>query len=141
MKTIKSMPETLETGICEKHGEYTFGYCKSLTGKIWVHDNCGKCAKDAEEEKEKEEAKQEAIRVAKAREARRIEAGISKRNLNKTFDDYVCTSEGQSKAKADCIRYFANLSDKSMLMVGGVGTGKTLLASIGVDSIIDKKRL
>ena len=140
MKTVKYIPETPETAICEKHGEYTFGYCEIMEGKVWVHDNCGKCAEEAEEKRLIEEAEQEAIKTAKASEARRIDAGISKRNLHKTFDDYICTNEGQAKAKADCTRYFGNLSDRSMLMVGGVGTGKTLLASAGIDSIIDKKR-
>ena len=71
----------------------------------------------------------------------RTNAGISKRNLYKTFDDYICTNEGQSKAKNDCERFVKEFpSEKSMIMVGGVGTGKTLLASAMLDSLVDNNR-
>ena len=71
----------------------------------------------------------------------RVNAGISKRNLYKTFDDYVCENEGQQKAKADCVKYVENFpSDKSMIMVGGVGTGKTLLASAMLDALVDNHK-
>lgn len=142
MKFLTVMPETPEIGNCEKHGEFEFLYSKGLGSKIWVRDCCGECVAEnnAREKLEKETKEREATIEfeRKLKESKRVDAGISKRNMYKTFDDYICSNEGQAKAKADCMRYFENFpTDKSMLMVGGVGTGKTLLASVGIESIID----
>jgi len=145
MKFLTEMPDTPETDNCEKHGDYEYLYSKTLTGKIWVRDCCGECIKETNaKEKLERETKEAADSIEKERklkESKRVSAGISKRNMYKTFDDYICSNEGQTKAKADCIRYFENFpSDKSMIMVGGVGTGKTLLASVGIESIIENYR-
>lgn len=145
MKFLNVMPETPETANCEKHGDYVFLYSKTLTGKVWVRDSCGECIKEASaKEKLDKESKDIADAIEstrKAKESRRVGAGISKRNMYKTFDNYICSNEGETKAKADCVRYFENFpSDRSMIMVGGVGTGKTLLASAGIESIIDNYR-
>ena len=69
----------------------------------------------------------------------RVTAGISKRNIYKTFDDYICSTEGQHKAKNDVIKFKESFPcDKSLLFIGGVGTGKTLLVSALLDSLVDK---
>lgn len=145
MKTIYELPEKPEVINCDKHGDYEVKYTAPFGSnkKIWVNDACNQCVieKDAKDKMEAENK-----RVAddieykrRHRESRRTNAGISKRNLYKTFDDYICTNEGQSKAKNDCMRYVENFpSDKSMIMVGGVGTGKTLLASAMLESLVDK---
>ena len=145
MKTITKMPEAKEVGNCEKHGEYEFGYIPTFKNKIWVKDYCGACVTEKQDKDKLEKEKQDAItdieNKKRLKESKRVNAGISKRNLYKTFDDYKCTNEGQTKAKADCMRYFKNFpSDQSMIMVGGVGTGKTLLASAGIESIVDNNR-
>ena len=145
MKTIDHMPEVPEVKNCPKHGDYDVKYTKTLRDKYWVFDHCMTCVSEADAEaklkQEKEDAARNIENERKHRENARVNAGISKRNLYKTFDDYICTNEGQTKAKNDCVRYFENFpSDKSMIMVGGVGTGKTLLASAGLDSLVDKYR-
>lgn len=143
MKTIDAMPETPEILHCEKHGDYEVKYTRSITKKIWVNDSCSKCIVEADEKQKKEE-KETAEKLAidnekRRRENARVRAGISKRNLYKTFTDYNCTHEGQEKAKSDCVRYVESFpTDKSLIMVGGVGTGKTLLASAILDSLVDK---
>jgi DNA replication protein DnaC len=142
---ITEMPSTPETGNCEKHGQFDFLYTQRFGGKIWVRDCCGICATEIEAKRkldeENEKVARDKEREEKHQESLRVNAGISKRNSYKTFDDYKCTNEGQTKAKADCERYFKNFpSDQSMIMVGGVGTGKTLLASIGIESIINNYR-
>lgn len=144
MKTISIMPNILETGNCEKHGVYDYRYMP-FNNKFMVSEYCAKCAdEDSAERKlrdEKESAEREAKRKKEWRERVRINAGISKRNLYKTFDDYICTNEGQVKAKSDCVRFTKEFpSEKSMIMVGGVGTGKTLLASAILDSLVDNNR-
>ena len=143
MITIDQIPETPEIKTCEKHGDYKVKYTKTFKDKVWVFDHCMACtaennAKD-KLDKEKEDANRTIENERKRRENTRVNAGISKRNLYKTFDDYICTNEGQTKAKSDCERYAENFpTDKSMIMVGGVGTGKTLLASAILDSLVDK---
>lgn len=145
MKTAEQIPETPEIKNCTKHGDYEVKYTKITKDKYWVFDHCMTCVSEKEVENKLRQQKEEAARdienERKRRENARVNAGISKRNLYKTFDDYICTNEGQTKAKNDCVRYFDNFpSDRSMIMVGGVGTGKTLLASAGLDSIVDKYR-
>ena len=130
-----------ENCTCEKHGDYT-GKFYTITGKVNHGGNCQKCmAESAEKEKLDKESRDTANAIESERrikESKRANAGISKRNMYKTFDDYICSNEGQTKAKNDCVRYFKEFpSDKSMIMVGGVGTGKTLLASAGLESIVD----
>jgi len=143
MITIDKIPETPEVKSCDKHGNYDVKYTKTITGKVWVFDHCMACVAENDAKQKLQEEKDYAARTIenekKRREMARVNAGVSKRNLYKTFDDYICTNEGQTKAKSDCMRYFENFpNDKSMLMVGGVGTGKTLLASAGIESIVDK---
>ena len=145
MKTITVMPKEPERSICDKHGEFEFLYTTMFNKKIWVRDSCGECISENESKRLKEENEKKLAdsieRGKRIKEALRVNAGISKRNLYKTFDDYHCENQGQTKAKADCVRYFKNFpSDQSMIMVGGVGTGKTLLACAGIESIIDNNR-
>lgn len=145
MKTIDKIPETPEIKNCKKHGDYEVKYSQIGRGKCWVFDNCGKCVDEEDEairiKDEKEKTERDIEFKRKHREMNRTNAGISKRNLYKTFDDYICTNEGQSKAKNDCERFVKEFpSEKSMIMVGGVGTGKTLLASAMLDSLVDNNR-
>jgi DNA replication protein DnaC len=144
MRTIDSKPEIAEVGNCEKHGSFDFRYLP-FGKKTFVIDCCAKCVdeKDLEDKltEEKLKADTDMENERKRRENARVNAGISKRNLYKTFDDYICTNEGQSKAKNDCERFVKEFPcEKSMIMVGGVGTGKTLLASAMLDSLVDNNR-
>jgi DNA replication protein DnaC len=144
MNIINKIPEKAEIGHCEKHGDYEFKYIQMIN-KTLVNGCCSKCASEnALESKIREENKKasDAIeRERSKRESNRTNAGVSKRNLYKTFDDYICTNEGQSKAKNDCVRFVENFpGTNNMIMVGGVGTGKTLLASAIIDSLVDKNK-
>jgi DNA replication protein DnaC len=145
MKTIYELPGKPEVITCDKHGDYEVKYSAPFGSKkkIWVNEACNECVIESDEkariDAENKRVADDIENERKRRENARINAGISKRNLYKTFDDYVCTNEGQSKAKNDCMRYVENFpSDKSMIMVGGVGTGKTLLASAMLDKLVDK---
>jgi len=147
MKSINKKPDTPEIKNCEKHGDYEVKYMDSFgrAGRVMVFDHCMTCVseKDAEDRirQKKEDAARDIENERRRREKARVNAGISKRNLYKTFDDYICSSEGQTKAKNDCMRYVETFPhEKSMLMVGGVGTGKTLLASAMIDKIVDENR-
>jgi len=143
MITIDKMPDKPEIKTCIKHGDYEVKYTETFQNKIWVFDHCMICVSENDRKdkirKEKEDADRDIENKKQRRENARVNAGISKRNLYKTFDDYICTNEGQTKAKNDCVRYVESFpTDKSMIMVGGVGTGKTLLASAILDALVDK---
>lgn len=143
MITIDKMPDKPEIKNCAKHGDYEVKYTETFQNKVWVFDHCMTCVseRDAQDKiKQEKEDKDRSIENERKRlENARMNAGISKRNLYKTFDDYICTNEGQTKAKNDCMRYVENFpTDKSLIMVGGVGTGKTLLASAILDALVDK---
>jgi DNA replication protein DnaC len=145
MKTIDKKPDTPEIKNCEKHGDYEVKYSQISETRCWVFDSCRTCNDEnevkAKIKEEKENAERDIENEKKRRERVRVNAGVSKRNLYKTFDDYICTNEGQSKAKNDCERFVKEFPcEKSMIMVGGVGTGKTLLASAMLDSLVDNNR-
>lgn len=145
MKSVDEIPVPPTIGNCEKHGDFNHEYMPSPRGKFWVKDYCSKCLTEKnEEERLKKIADEKQLAVdneKRRRENARVNAGISKRNLYKTFDDYICKNEGQQKAKNDCQRFVENFpSDKSMIMVGGVGTGKTLLASAMLDALVDNHK-
>lgn len=145
MRTITEIPSTPEILTCEKHGDYNAEYLSISNNKFWVKESCSTCVVDAEAKaKAKKEADDKQLDIdnrKRRRENNRLYAGISKRNLYKTFDDYICTNEGQHKAKNDCVRFVESFpSDKSMIMVGGVGTGKTLLASAMLDALVDNNQ-
>ena len=145
MKTINSMPDKPEVLNCHIHGDYEVKYINAFNGKIWVNDSCSDCIKQSDEKirisDELEKKEQHDKVIADLKHSKRIRAGISKRNLYKGFDDYNCSSEGQTKAINDCKRFVETFpSDKSLIMVGGVGTGKTLLASIIIEKLVDKNK-
>lgn len=145
MKIVDKIPATPEIISCKKHGDHNAEYTKMYNDKFFVQQYCFKCVKESDARQKLEDEKKKATdsieREKRISLGARVNAGISKRNLYKTFDDYICTNEGQTKAKSDCVRYVESFpTDKSMIMVGGVGTGKTLLASAILDSLVDKYR-
>ena len=116
-----------------------------MVDKVWVNDSCSQCVKENDairEAKEKErEEKERMERIEKTKLKRREEAGISKRNFGKTFDDYICQTREQQQAKDACMSFMQNFpAGNNLLMLGGVGTGKTLMASAMIESIVDSKK-
>lgn len=125
---------------CKTHGEF-IGKFYNINGDKKYGGACQQCLKAADKKEQEYKDKEEKGRAAARRIRARENSGISKRNLFKTFDDYICTNEGQSKAKNDCVRFTESFpSDKSLIMSGDVGTGKTLLASAIVDALVDDYR-
>ena len=124
MKTTNKIPETPEVGNCEKHGKYNFKYMQMMVDKVWVNDSCSQCVKENDairEAKEKErEEKERMERIEKTKLKRREEAGISKRNFGKTFDDYICQTREQQQAKDACMSFMQNFpAGNNLLMLGG----------------------
>ena len=122
---------------CEIHGSY-IGKYYSINGDKVFGGTCQECLKIKEKAEQDAKDKEEQGKARARKTRKRENAGISKRNLHKTFDDYICKTEGQAKAKADVIKFKESFPcENSLLFIGGVGTGKTLLASALLDSLID----
>lgn len=117
---------------CDIHGEYeSIGL--DLMGRT-IFPNCPECGKERESEENEARRKEK-----KRRELNIIRGcGISERNLLKTFDDVECPNDEIAKNKAACIDYAKKVDDGfsgSLLMIGKVGTGKTLLASCIIKAV------
>lgn len=140
MEILTSKPDKPEVDHCDLHGAYEYRYIQVLD-KWHCTTSCPKCAeidRRKNQEAERERAK-ELHRVAETE--KRLKAGISKRNLNKGFDFIVAQTAEQKKAKKRCIDFiadFLNGSSRNMIMTGGVGTGKTLMASAMIEELITK---
>lgn len=138
---IKKMPETPEIINCHKHGSFEVKYMKLFGGKIMETRECSNCIIERDEQKAIEE-RQKLIDEAKLLAIKKLaNAGISKRNINKTFDDYLCNTKAQHHAKTIAQHFVDNFpSDQNILMLGGVGTGKTLLASMIILELLPEYR-
>ena len=93
-------------------------------------------------EKQAEEKRKHDEQMKKWRMSRIEKAGVSKRNIGKTFESFRCDNQAQT-ALAHCKDLCKDIIDgkvaKNTFMVGGVGTGKTHLASSIVHELIDDK--
>lgn len=146
----KNIPESF---VCDKHGPFDVIVEKRMfSGRFGVQSVCPECLKEFEQMLDKEEAKVKVEREKKAEEARRIKTekvlisrGVSKRYIDKTFDNYLTdTPEKKNallKCKELCSSIIKNEKTSNLIMVGGVGTGKTHLANSLVKDLYynDKK--
>lgn len=147
MKRIKEseVPEKPEVRKCKSHGDYEVKYADPIFGNVYVLDYCTKCSK----EKNDEEARQEEIKKEQEnidrRKIRLENAGLSVRLSEKTFDDFSVNSKGQERAKRLSIALRDDILNSkrtgSIIMNGGVGTGKTALCSSIVASLVDTHRV
>lgn len=142
MKSISKIPSKPEIKTCPIHGDFEVKYLEVMPGRVWVKENCSTCAKVKHEEemqraqRQEEEQKifREKERLTKARER----ANISPRNMFKSFSDYIAETQEQKHAVNVCQKYIEQFpSQNSLLMLGMVGTGKTLLASMMLDKICE----
>lgn len=117
--------------VCEKHGPYQTSVM--LLGGQAVQLPCARCAADrqaAEDEQRRQE-----IRKFEAA-ARFTDADIPRRFHGKTLDNWRAEKPGQREILRGCREYACSLPDvmatgRSMIFLGGYGTGKTHLA-IGI---------
>lgn len=142
MRFVSAIPETKETGKCDLHGKFEFGYIQ-FGEKVMVRDSCPACSKiEAERQQAEEKAaadQREAERVYKLK----ISCGFSPRNVSVTFDDFKPATPEQEKAKATAKRYADHITDGGagcLIMIGSVGTGKTMLATAIAAQFIEAKK-
>lgn len=120
---------------CEKHGEQQVGFF--WNGRECVKRKCPACQVDDEQERKRTEA-EAAEQQRKEQKKRDIEAAIGRAGIplrfqSRTFDNYVAHCDGAKKAHAMAKEYAGNFANYranggGLVMVGGVGTGKTHLA-------------
>lgn len=147
---IKNLPSIYN---CEKHGEY-----KPRTGNCFINDKyfyntcCVKCIEEFDERIEKREIEIDLELKTKAlitKANRRIETlhnrGVSKRYIDNSFDNYTTdTPDKQNallKCKELCHSIINNNNAPNLIMVGGVGTGKTHLANSMVVKLTDNGKV
>lgn len=102
---------------------------------------CVDCIQDRRRENEQREA----LEKEQAQEHRVTDvykkAGITKRNWLKEFDNYLVGSKEQALAVDKCKQFVNQYPDVgNLLLLGGVGTGKTHLASAVVKGVIAKRK-
>jgi DNA replication protein DnaC len=145
--TASSIFQTLKTEQrhCEKHGEYRSDMCVFAGRELWKA--CPSC--DDEKRKQDEIDSQRAF--LDEQEQRRInlnlrDAMIPVRFSGATFENYICKSESQRKI-FNGVQDYANSfpgnrkNGTSVIMTGGVGTGKTHLAIAAAHSVIYEHKL
>ncbi|MCK4705867.1 MAG: ATP-binding protein [Gammaproteobacteria bacterium] len=136
---FKDMGVREERRTCDDHGDYT-AKITSMLGKEHV-SRCPKCAviRDAEIKKKEDERIEDERRALIARLFK--DAAIPKRFKDKSFDDYVASSEGERGALNICKAYAESFEQREeagggMALCGKPGTGKTHLALAIANTII-----
>lgn len=146
---LEEAPKTLN---CDKHGEFELKTHKSIMFKKYMFNSvCSKCIDEFDalldvevkrltrinNENKRELETQNRIKALKSR-------GVSKRSLDKNFDSYNADTNEKLKAKSECVRLCDSIisgeNQFNMLMVGGVGTGKTHLANACVINLYDNNK-
>lgn len=114
-------------GHCPKHGEF----------ETWKKGDeplqCPKCKQEEEHARQVEQDRLEYQRIKQA------QAHIPTRYREKRFTNYQAVTEEQKNALAECqnfARNFAQHKHRSLVLVGGVGTGKTHLACSILNELI-----
>lgn len=151
VKTERELNELQKNFVCDKHGEFALR-SNQIFSRIMVNSICPKCvdefdliveAKAKEIESEREDAAQ------KKRTEKRMEEllvrGVSKRSMGKTFKTYTGDTAGKKNALESCLELSSKIKNDeqpfNLIMVGGVGTGKTHLANSMVIDLFDAKKV
>ena len=111
---------------CEKHGEVENTYYIDKNGqKVW--SVCPMC------EMENEAMKEEKERLAQLerQKERWVQSNIKEKFFGMTFDDYKVFNDSQ-KVMLEKTKAIANGKNRSLLLLGDNGLGKTMLSSLAL---------
>ncbi|KRS22841.1 hypothetical protein AAY72_01635 [Alishewanella sp. WH16-1] len=140
MNFINELPENIPVNHCRKHGDYQTRYTQ-IMGRYLVNDQCPECIAEANAAKAVEEQAEQKRQAAELLRRQRLDAGVSLRNLDVRFEDFFANSKEQI-ANLQAVQEFTstvgNGGRGNLVMCGGVGTGKTMLASAAVNSLLVK---
>ena len=111
---------------CEKHGEVQNTYYTDRNGqKIW--SVCPMCEKEDEAMKKEKER----LELLKKQKERWIQSNIKEKFFDMTFDDYKVFNDSQ-KIMLEKTKAIADGKNRSLLLLGDNGLGKTMLSSLAL---------
>ncbi len=127
--------------ICEDHGEYQLHCIELFDKKKWI-GSCPQCTRWKKNEEDARLRAEDRLQLESTKKC----CGISPRMMNKTFNDFK--SDPNNAQQVTAKRQFQKLLDAvkarsdtfNIIATGCVGTGKTLLASIIINDLIDNGR-
>ena len=139
-------PSTESLGVktidCQRHGPYESTGTRYV-GRREIWTGCNGCAEDAAMAKRAAADAEAAYRTRVKTEELLSRACIPKKFIGKGFDNYEAETTDQKKALRLCSAYadrFESIVQKghSLILAGGVGTGKSHLACAILQSILPK---
>lgn len=140
MNFVNQMPEKPEQLSCVKHGPYQARYTQMLN-RFLVNDQCPQCAAEINASKQAEEQAEQKRQAGDLMRRQRLDAGVSLRNCDVRFDDYFPADKDQAanlKVVQEFTASIAKGGRGNIVMCGGVGTGKTMLACAAVNALLSK---
>ena len=138
MNLVAEMPQQKEMGKCAQHGPYQVRYLP-MGSKFLKNDQCPACAAEsaqAQREQDIQLAKKQAADLVRRA---RIDAGVSLRNIDASFADYVPEEEHEAQNLANIQRFCSRVKQGgggNVLLLGRPGTGNTMLASATVNQLL-----
>lgn len=111
---------------CEKHGPVNCSYyIDEHNRKVW--EECPKCVEEREALQNAKELEEELER----QKQKWRECNIKEKFFDMTFDNYIVENDTQRFAK-EKLEAIANGGNRSLLLLGSNGLGKTMLSSLAL---------
>lgn len=111
---------------CDKHGEVKCEYYTDKHGQqVW--GECPECAKEQEEA----QAEKERLAQIEKQKEKWLASNIKDKFFDMTFDSYKVFNDSQ-KLALEKMKAIANGGNRSLLLLGENGLGKTMLASLAL---------
>jgi len=111
---------------CEKHGEVKCEYYVDKYGQT-VWGECPECAKEHDAELEEKER----LAEIEKQKAKWLESNIKEKFFDMTFDSYEVLNDSL-KLALEKVKAIADGCNRSLLLLGDNGLGKTMLASLAL---------
>lgn len=111
---------------CDIHGDVMSSYYKNEIGDI-IWTECPECMK----ERQKKIAERERLEELNKKKESWLKSNIKEKFFDMTFNDYEVVNDTQ-KLALEKIKAIANGSNRSLLLLGENGLGKTMLASLAL---------
>ncbi|CAM0107433.1 DnaC-like helicase loader [Vibrio phage 209E38-1] len=134
-----------ETGVilnCDKHGEYPEREMKLFTRKMKI-TTCPKCVKERDDERKEEIRKLEEKKSAEIYAKKQDSAGVSPRNAQVRFKDYVASTQEQQHVYNSIHGMAKGIYEgkkvPNVILTGKVGTGKTMLGNCAINALFKSK--
>lgn len=138
MSLVTAVPEQQNLIMCDKHGHYEIRYL-AVGNKFLMNDKCPACAADNAAAQRLEEAQLAKKQAAELVRRSRVEAGVSLRNAEASFSDFVPEEDHEFTNLENMQRFCHKVQQGgrgNVVMCGKPGTGKTLLVAATVNQLL-----